>query len=549
MNNTNIFERKFFQSKIKSRTVSTKEKILGHLIGPLGLIFVVNTIAALVEKFFTQQVGAMYADNIEMVAQMGSTYETMMTIIKILGIGTGLLIPMLIEKTQSSNGRFRPLYLLFSFISIIIGCVIFIRKDNEPDSYWIVFFILLTVYHTITVIFFNLFRDNIVSLSTRSASEKYQLSFIRKLSWTLISGIIIGMIINMVVLPLWLEKDINGYAVLMIILSIISIPLVFMEFFYTKERVIEDKEEKSEEKIPLKVQIKTLLSDKYFIIMTVILTVMTIVDNFKGGNVQYFYIKFCLDGENNPLMYTIFQVVTGVPVGIGAIAIYPIAKKAGIKNVSLAGFALVLIGSVIGLFCYDNVVVACISGFIKNIGMLPNSYIFITLLYYAFDHIEFKTGLRLEGLLGVGIITAVQQLIYAPFAGGYEAGLLKRGFVDGVGLGASAEVVRWIVFSFYAFDIIFAITAVVLLPFMDVEKKMPKITDELLRRKKEKVLAEGKEWIEPEELERLEKERYEQERENNRILDLKDRCERKGLNFEEENRKYLAKLEKKRARK
>ena len=47
-----IINSKIFDSKIKTCSVSWKEKYLGHLIGPLGLILVVNTVAALVEKFF-----------------------------------------------------------------------------------------------------------------------------------------------------------------------------------------------------------------------------------------------------------------------------------------------------------------------------------------------------------------------------------------------------------------------------------------------------------------------------------------------------------------
>lgn len=52
-----LFDKPFMDSRATTQTVSTKEWVLGHLIGPLGLIFVVNTIAALVEKFFTQQTG------------------------------------------------------------------------------------------------------------------------------------------------------------------------------------------------------------------------------------------------------------------------------------------------------------------------------------------------------------------------------------------------------------------------------------------------------------------------------------------------------------
>ena len=67
-----LFDKPFMDSKANTNSVSTKEWVLGHLIGPLGLIFVVNTIAALVEKFFTQQTGAMYGvNNVDMIRQMG----------------------------------------------------------------------------------------------------------------------------------------------------------------------------------------------------------------------------------------------------------------------------------------------------------------------------------------------------------------------------------------------------------------------------------------------------------------------------------------------
>lgn len=87
-----IFEKPFMDSKAKTRTVSRKEVILGHVIGPLGLILVVNTIAALVEKFFTQQTGAIYGvGNVEMIQFMGRRYEFVMTARQAVsgGYGTG----------------------------------------------------------------------------------------------------------------------------------------------------------------------------------------------------------------------------------------------------------------------------------------------------------------------------------------------------------------------------------------------------------------------------------------------------------------------------
>ena len=550
-----LFDKPFMDSKATTQTVSTKEWVLGHLIGPLGLIFVVNTIAALVEKFFTQQTGAMYGvGNIAMIQQMGGIYEIVMTVAKILAMGTGLLNGWLIQHTESRQGKMRPWYLIFGFLSIIIGCLIFLFPGNSMgESYWYYFFFLLICYHTVGSSYFYLFRDTICSLTSRDPKEKAKIQFIRKMSWTLLSGIVIGMVFNMVLLPMWLEKDINGYPILMIIISILAIPLLLLEYFYTRERVTEDVaveyEHLDETKIPLKAQLKALLSNKYYLILVIIATVSGIVDNYKGGNVQYFYIKFLLGGAENPRMYTIYQVVTGIPLGIGAFAIYPLAKKVGIKNLTVGGYALVLVGSIVGYLFPDQLVPALVGGFIRNIGWLPNAYIFATLLCYAYDSVEYRSHMRLEGMMGVAIITAIQWLIYAPFAGGFEAGILKLGFVDAQGITPGADVIRFMNASFYLFDAVLAAVVVILLPFVDVEKHLPEINAELLERKKQAVLARGETWIEPTEQERLDAEEAERIHEENRIADLKAKCARKGLDFDTENAKYLEKQAKKAAKK
>lgn len=546
-----LFDKPFMDSRAKTQTVSTKEWVLGHLIGPLGLIFVVNTIAALVEKFFTQQTGAMYGvGNIAMIQQMGGIYEIVMTVAKILAMGTGLLNGWLIQHTESRQGKMRPWYLIFGFLSIIIGCLIFLFPGNSMgESYWYYFFFLLICYHTVGSSYFYLFRDTICSLTSRDPKEKAKIQFIRKMSWTLLSGIVIGMVFNMVLLPMWLEKDINGYPILMIIISILAIPLLLLEYFYTRERVTEDVaveyEHLDETKIPLKAQLKALLSNKYYLILIIIATVSGIVDNYKGGNVQYFYIKFLLGGVENPMMYTIYQVVTGIPLGIGAFAIYPLAKKVGIKNLTVGGYALVLVGSIVGYLFPDQLVPVLVGGFIRNIGWLPNAYIFATLLCYAYDSVEYRSHMRLEGMMGVAIITAIQWLIYAPFAGGFEAGILKLGFVDAQGIAPGADVIRFMNASFYLFDAVLAAVIVILLPFVDVEKHLPEINAELLERKKQAVLARGETWIEPAEQERLDAEEAERIHEENRIADLKAKCARKGLDFDTENAKYLEKQAKK----
>lgn len=318
-----IFNSKLLDSRVKTRAVTRKEKIFGHLIGPLGMIFIVNTIAALVEKFFMQMVGLTYPAGPDgtanpMAAALGNDYQLVMMIIKFVVIGVSVLNSWLLTHTKCRQGRLRPWYLIFSFLTIIIGVLIFLFSPNiMGEAYWVYFFILLACYNTIGSTYFYVYKDMIVSVSTHDPKEKAQLTFMRKLCWTLISGIVIGLIVNSVLIPFWLQNDISGYPILLIAMSVCAVPLLLMEYYYTKERVIEDASLEAKDgnanNIPLKEQLKALLSNRFWVILTVIATLQGIIDNFKGGNVQYYYIQYLLGGNTNASMQMIYTIIAGVP--------------------------------------------------------------------------------------------------------------------------------------------------------------------------------------------------------------------------------------------
>ena len=60
--------------------------------------------------------------------------------------------------------------------------------------------------------------------------------------------------------------------------------------------------------------------------------------------------------------------------------------------------------------------------------------------------------------------------------------------------------------------------------------------------------ARGEVYVSPEEKARLEQEENDRIAEENRLKELKAKCEKKGLNFEEEEAKYQAKLAEKKAK-
>ena len=540
-----LFEKDFMQTRIKSNHISKAEKWLGYGLGP-GLAMVHFTMVASLRERFYMQINVLND-----LFNNPLTYGTMNTVASMIGIVFGLLISYMVEHTVSKSGRFRPWALIGSLLMAVFGVFMFWSPfpfGTTEQLVWL--YIVNIVYTGIAINMFNQ-RGGIISVSTRNVLERAHITSWNSSISNMIPGMILMFVVDMILWNSVLIPNVSGeyWMLLVLITGVLGFVGSLIMYFYTRERITEDvaaeRTRLDQQKVPLKDQLKALLSNKYFVILIIIATVGGIVDNFKGGNVQYFYIKFMLGGAENWAMYTIYQVVTGVPLGIGAFAIYPIAKKVGIKNLTVGGYALVLIGSIMGWMFPDQMIPAMVGGFLRNVGWLPNAYIFATLMCFAYDSVEHKSHMRLEGMMGVAVLTALQALIYAPFAGGFESTILRMGFVDVEGIMPSVEVTNFMTLSFYLFDAILAAVVVILLPFVDVEKKLPEINAELLRRKKEAVLARGEEWIDPAEAERIEQEKAAVLREENRIADLKAKCAKKGLNFDTENAKYLAKQAKK----
>ena len=83
----------------------------------------------------------------------------------------------------------------------------------------------------------------------------------------------------------------------------------------------------------------------------------------------------------------------------------------------------------------------------------------------------------------------------------------------------------------------------------NVEKDMPEISAGIIKRHKEEAEARGEVYISAEEKARLEQEEADRIAEEKRVEELKERCAKKGLDFEAEEAKYQKKLAAKNAKK
>ena len=130
-----------------------------------------------------------------------------------------------------------------------------------------------------------------------------------------------------------------------------------------------------------------------------------------------------------------------------------------------------------------------IGQFIKNIGGLPCSYVFMALFADVLDHLEWKYNFRCDGIAmsiyniiavtSVGIVTGLFNMLLSKC--GYVAPSLVNG--ETVAAVQSVATKNAITFSFVGLESITAIILIVILAFINVEKHIDKEQEEIKARK------------------------------------------------------------------
>lgn len=97
-------------------------------------------------------------------------------------------------------------------------------------------------------------------------------------------------------------------------------------------------------------------------------------------------------------------------------------------------------------------------------------------------YVEYKFGFRPEGTVAAALVGCVTGIICGAFSGCYETGLSMNGYLPEKGVNQVPGVVNWIYFVRYVVPIIEYVALIILLKFMDLEKKLPKMQAEIQER-------------------------------------------------------------------
>jgi len=284
--------------------------------------------------------------------------------------------------------------------------------------------------------------------------------------------------------------DKDKWILVMSILSIIVLPLTLLEYFFTKERVSEETADKAEEKIAYKDQIKAVLTNKYMLIIFIYFLIYTIGASIKNLGLVY-YCNYVLGTYNDGITQMMVSAIGGLPMGIGIFLVWPLAKKFGKRNITLAGFLLFSAGSAVCWMFAENMTLVLAGQFIKNLGGLPSAYIFMALFADTLDDVEWRSGFRCDGI-AMSIYNIIAVAMVGICTGIFNGMLSASGYVAPY-LNQAGELIavqpqsaqNMITFSFVGLETITGILLVVLLVFLNVEKGLDKKQEEIKMRREE----------------------------------------------------------------
>jgi len=535
-----LLENRLFQSSIRSQNVSGKERWLGYLIGPSGALLLNAVLATYLNVYYT--------DVLNLTTVWNGLFLVAFPIVsKIIDAITNIVMGYIIDRTRTKQGKARPWLLLSAPLVAVTGILLFTVPDASETVQVIWIMISYNLFYSFAYTIFNMSHNLMVPLSTRNVTQRGSLSVFNQISTIMMSGILVALIFPMLIMPaIGINKTM--WMAVMSVLAIIALPLILLEYYYTKERVTEEQVNDDEKKIPFVTQLKIIFTDKYMLIIFAYFFIFTFGTVLKNLGLVY-YSNYVLGTYNDGITQMLISVIGGVPMGIGIFAVWPLAKRFGKRNVTMWGFVLYAIGSLICWLDPTSMTVVLIGQFIKNIGGLPCAYVFMALFADTLDHIEWKSSIRCDGV-SMSIYSIIAVAMVGICTGIFNALLANTGYVapsmDAAGVTIaveqSAAVKNAITFSFVGLEVITGAILAFLLIFLNVEKTITRKQKEIRLYQKAEVESYGEVWIEPEVRAAKEQEELDRKAEEVFRAELKDKCEKQGLDYEIELAKHIEKI-------
>lgn len=540
----NFMDAPFFDSRIRSANTTKSEAWLGYFAGP-ALMFIVYIClgGSYLNQFYTDVLGL-----------SGVFLTWMPAISKVVDAVTNLAIGRLIDKTRTKHGKARP-YLFFSGPLVVISTFLLYavpRASHTVQMVWIV--VSYNLFFAFAFTAYNMAHTLMVPLSTRNTKQRDTLALLTNAGVNMIPGFLVTIVMPILINLFGVGKDSQGtWISMMSVLSCFALPACLLEYFFTKERVTEDEmasgKDPNEDIVTFKAQLKACFTDKYWRLIMGYALIWQLSTTLSTQSMLY-YCNWVLANsvEGGTGLQILVNVIGQAPLGIGIVILWPLVGRFGKRRVTAAGLSIAVLGCSLGLVLsfmpqinFGLILMALV---IKSFGTVP-TYVMAAQIAESLDHIEYKNHFRADGC------SASIYSIIITICTGIASSILLGG-ISALGYQAPASTIQEIVqsggvksffiFCFFGTPLLSAAVSAVIMFFYKIEDEMPEVSAGISAFHRAEAEARGEVYVSPEERARKEQEENDRIAEENCIKELRKKCQKKGLDFGQEEEKYQKKL-------
>ena len=527
-------------SRISSANTQNSERWFGYFFGPMGAAFLNATILSYLNMFYT--------DVLDMTNSFvwAAAFLTLFPILsKVIDAVTNIIMGQVIDRTHTRQGKARPWLLIATPLVSVSYVLLFLVPKEHSILQFVLVALSYNLFFSFAYTIYNMSHLLMVPLSTSNVQQRDGLTLFTNMGVNMLPGTVVSLLFPAVLLPV-LGADYNKWVTAMGIMAAIALPLTIVEYYFTKERVTEALVSAGEqEKVSLKEQFRVCFKSKYWILLVLFVFIYMVMSNLNAMAIPYF-CNWVLGTYNDGVTQMILSAVGKFPLGVGVFLLWPLVKKYGKRKVMIIGFFLAAAAEGLCWIGSHNMAIMLVGSFIYAIGFLP-SYVYSALMADTLDYIECEDRVRVDGLTA-SVFTIVGTVSVGISQGLFNLGLTSTGYEapyfvsEGVYNVQNAATQSFITFAYIGVPLIALVALAVIMIFFRVENRLPEIHDELTARRKQEAKDRGEVYMSPEEKAAVEQAENDRIAEENRIKELKAKCEKKGLNFEEEEARYQQKL-------
>lgn len=472
-----IFSSKLLNSRIHSADTQKSEQILGYFVGPCLVYMMYFGIAGTyLTQFYTDVLG------------LAGGFLTLMPLIsKIISSIASFVIGRMIDRTRTSQGKARPWILASGILLAICGILLYTvpRASYEIQIVWVV--VSYNLFFGLAFAVYSLSHSLMVPLSTRNTKQRDDLAMLTSTGTSMIPGMLSTILMPLLISRIGVGGDArDSWLTIMSILSILAIPATLMEYYFTIERVTAESDHSKQESASFGKQITACFKDKYWVMIIAFTLILHLCNSLSSSSMLY-YCNWVLGNsvESGATKQILVNMIGQAPMGFGVVILWPLVRKFGKRKVTMVGFTIAALGSLMVLLNADNLTMVLVCLFIKSTGAVP-TYVMASLLAEALDHVEWKHGFRADGF-SASINSIIQTVVMGLAQTLLLAGINVFGYIAPEStsqiLIQPDSVRTFFSWCFAGLPMIgYGICAAIML-FYNIESKMSDITVDLANRK------------------------------------------------------------------